>query len=75
MIAGSGLLLMLPLPVPTSNFFPALTIVCLATGMTEDDGLTVLIGFVLFAATLAFFGAIAFFGTGALESLWAWLFS
>jgi hypothetical protein len=75
MIAGSGLLLMLPLPVPTSNFFPAITIVCLATGMTEDDGVTVLIGFAMFVVTLAFFGAIAFFGTGAVESLWAWLFT
>lgn len=72
MITGSALLLMLPLPVPTSNFFPAITIVCLAAGLTEDDGVTVLVGSALFAVTVAFFGAIAFYGTGAIESVWTW---
>jgi len=75
MIAGCGVLLMLPLPVPTSNFFPAITIVCLAAGLTEDDGVTVLVGFALFALTLAFFGAIAFFGTGIIESIWSGWFA
>lgn len=71
-IAACGILLMLPLPVPTSNFFPAVTIVCLAAALTEDDGVVAIAGLFLFALTLAFFAVIAFFGTGILESLWNW---
>lgn len=72
-IAACGVLLMLPLPIPASNFFPALTIVCLAASLTQDDGVVALLGLVFFTATLAFFGAIAFFGTEILESLFAWI--
>ena len=72
MIAASALLLMLPLPIPGSNFFPAVTIICLAAGLTEDDGAAVILGFVFFAITLAFFAMIAFLGTGALDWLWTW---
>jgi len=62
---------MIPLPIPTSNFFPAVTIVCLAAGLTEDDGIAVILGYALFLVTLAFFGAIAFFGTEAIEKIWS----
>lgn len=74
-IAACSLLLMLPLPIPTSNFFPAVTIVCLAAGLTEDDGLAVIVGYLLFLVTLAYFGAIAFFGTEVLESIWSGWFA
>jgi hypothetical protein len=70
-IAASALLLMLPIFFPASNFFPAVTIVCLAVGLTEDDGIAVILGYVLFAITLAFFGAIAFFGTEVIDKIWS----
>lgn len=72
MIAGSAVLLMLPLPVPASNFFPAVTIVCLAAGLTQDDGAAIVVGFILFALTLGFFAAIAFFGTEAFVWVGHW---
>ncbi|HEY5553155.1 MAG TPA: exopolysaccharide biosynthesis protein [Opitutaceae bacterium] len=75
MIAASSLLLMLPLPIPTSNFFPAVTIVCLAAGLTENDGAVVIVGIAFFVLTLALFGAIAFFGTGIVESIWSGWFA
>jgi hypothetical protein len=62
---------MLPIFFPASNFFPAVTIVCLAVGLTEDDGIAVILGYVLFAITLAFFGAIAFFGTEVIDKIWS----
>jgi hypothetical protein len=68
-IAACGLLLMLPLPVPASNFFPAATIVCLSAALTQDDGVAVAIGYALFLVTLAFFGALAFFGTEAIDKI------
>jgi hypothetical protein len=73
MIAASSLLLMLPLPIPTSNFFPAVTIVCLAAGLTENDGAVAIAGTAFFVLTLAIFGAIAFFGTEVVESIWSGL--
>lgn len=74
-IAACSVLLMLPLPIPTSNLFPAVTIVCLAVGLTEDDGIVVIAGYTLFVVTLAFFGAVAFYGTGFIESIWSGWFA
>lgn len=54
-IAISGLLLALPLPIPVSNFLPALTVALLALGTLEEDGLLVGAGYVAFAVCLAFF--------------------
>jgi hypothetical protein len=66
---------MLPLPIPTSNFFPAVTVVCLAAGLTENDGAVAIVGIVFFVVTLAFFVAIALFGTGIVESIWSGMFA
>jgi hypothetical protein len=46
-IISSGLILSLPLPIPFSNAFPAVSIMCLAAGFMERDGLLVLWGHVL----------------------------
>jgi hypothetical protein len=35
----SGLLMLLPLPIPLTNTLPALTVVLLAAGAIERDGL------------------------------------
>lgn len=43
-LAAGGLFLALPLPIPFSNTLPAFSIVLLAVGMMERDGLLVLIG-------------------------------
>ena len=46
----AAVVLGLPIPLPLSNFFPAVAIILLAAGMIEGDGLLVLAGHV---ATLA----------------------
>ncbi len=46
-LAAGGLFLALPLPVPFSNTLPAFSIVLLAAGMMERDGLLVVIGHIL----------------------------
>lgn len=46
-IISGGFILSLPLPIPFSNLFPAISIMCLAAGFMERDGLLVLIGYVL----------------------------
>jgi hypothetical protein len=49
-LVTAAVVLGLPIPLPLSNFFPAVAILLLAAGMIEGDGLLVLAGH---AATLA----------------------
>ena len=69
LIMLSGLLLLLPLPIPLTNSFPALTVVLLAAGAMERDGLFFLAGCAAFTATLAYFGLLAFGGAHLLANL------
>jgi hypothetical protein len=64
-----GLLLLLPLPIPFTNSFPALTVVLLAAGAMERDGLFFLGGCVAFTATMAYFGLLVFGGVHLVENL------
>lgn len=70
LIMISGFLLLLPLPVPFTNTFPALTVVLIAAGALERDGLCFLGGCVAFLMTAAYFALIAFGGAHAIENLW-----
>ncbi len=54
-----GLLLALPLPIPFSNLIAAWPIFLMALGILEDDGVFVLLGYLGFLFTLAFFIGIA----------------
>jgi hypothetical protein len=70
LIMLSGLLLLLPLPIPLTNTLPALTVVLLAAGALERDGLFFLAGCVAFAVAAAYFGALALGGAHVLDNLW-----
>ncbi|MBL9169210.1 MAG: exopolysaccharide biosynthesis protein [Verrucomicrobiales bacterium] len=70
-VLACGLLLLLPLPVPFSNAFPALTIILIAAAGLEHDGLVFLAGCVQFAFCLGFFAALCWGGSEA----WFHLFS
>ena len=50
-----GIFLALPLPIPLSNLIAAWSIFLVALGMLEDDGVIVLIGYLLFLLTVMFF--------------------
>jgi hypothetical protein len=50
-IIAGGFILSLPLPIPFSNLFPAISIMCLAAGFMERDGLLVLVGYILGVAS------------------------
>ena len=67
-IAGLGL--MLPLPIPFSNNIPAWAIVLLAIGMTEKDGLCVLLGHLTAIATWLFIGLTSVLAVGGFQRLW-----
>lgn len=65
----SGLLLLLPLPVPFSNAFPALTILLMGAAGLAQDGLVFLAGCVQFVCSLAFFATLCWGGTEVWQQL------
>jgi hypothetical protein len=55
LILVAALTLLLPLPIPFTNSFPAWTILLLAAGLLERDGVFILAGYVVFAAGVLYF--------------------
>jgi hypothetical protein len=55
LMLAAALALLLPLPIPFTNSFPAWTILLLAAGLLERDGLFILAGYVVFAAGVCYF--------------------
>jgi hypothetical protein len=51
----AALALLLPLPIPFTNSFPAWAILLLAAGLLERDGVFILAGYVVFAAGVLYF--------------------
>jgi len=66
-----GLLLLLPLPVPFSNAFPAFTIILLAAAGLERDGVVFIAGCVQFALCLGFFTLLVLGGNEAWQRLFS----
>jgi hypothetical protein len=62
----SGLMLLLPLPIPFSNMLPSLTVVLVASSFSERDGATLGAGLILFLISLGFIGAIFIGGSEAI---------
>jgi hypothetical protein len=58
-LAWNALLMSLPLPIPFTNLLPAYTILFLAIGLLESDGLFVLLGYAMTTTTTIFFVSIA----------------
>jgi hypothetical protein len=67
MIAFAALLLMLPIPVPFSNFFPAGAILLLSAGALERDGLCSLAGWVMTGLATAFMAGLALGGAAVFD--------
>jgi len=60
-----GVLLLLPLPIPLTNNFPAIAILLIAASLSERDGLGLIAGGIAFLITLAFFGLLLVVGVEA----------
>lgn len=69
LIGVSGLMLMLPFPLPFSNSLPAWTVIFLAAGALGHDGLFFLLGCGSFVVSVAFFTFVAVGGAAAVEQL------
>lgn len=71
LIAISGLMLMLPFPLPFSNSLPAWTVLLLAAGALGRDGLFFFGGCAAFAISLVFFTLVALGGSQVIDALFA----
>lgn len=69
----SALVLLLPLPIPFSNFVPAWAIFLLACGLLERDGLFVVLGYVAFGVSVVFFVLLGGVAHHAVDHTWDWL--
>lgn len=57
-IALLGIFLALPLPIPLSNMSAAWSIFLIGLGLLEDDGVFVLVGYIISLLTVVFFIAV-----------------
>ncbi len=69
----AALVLLLPLPIPFTNSFPAWAILLLAGGLLERDGVAVLLGYVVFAAGVLYFVFLGEAAAQLAEALLQWL--
>ncbi|MCE7698736.1 MAG: exopolysaccharide biosynthesis protein, partial [Methanobacterium paludis] len=66
-------LLMLPLPVPLTDFLPAYGILFLAVGSLERDGYLIFAGYLLVIVTTIYFSLIAILGLSGMKIILAHL--
>ena len=71
-IFAAALVLLLPLPVPFTNAFPAWLIVFIAGGLMERDGIAILGGYAVGAGGVAFFYFLGDAAIRLLEALKTW---
>jgi hypothetical protein len=73
MIMLAALVLLLPLPVPFTNAFPAWVILLIAGGLLERDGVAIILGYVAGAGGAAFFYFLGGAAVKLVELLKTWL--
>jgi hypothetical protein len=69
----AALALLLPLPIPFTNSFPAWTILLLAAGLLERDGLFILGGYLVFIAGVFYFIFLGEATAALLHELVQWI--
>jgi len=69
----ASLALLLPLPIPFTNSFPAWAIMLVAAGLLERDGLFILAGYVIFAAGVLYFVFLGEAATALVQQLVQWI--
>ena len=69
----AALVLVLPLPIPFTNSFPAWAILLVAAGLLERDGLFILAGYLIFALGVLYFIFLGEAATALLQELVQWI--
>ncbi|NDC75918.1 exopolysaccharide biosynthesis protein [bacterium] len=70
---GAALVLLLPLPVPFTNSFPAWMILLIAGGLLERDGVAIATGYAVGAGGVAFFYFLGEAAVKLMEAAKVWL--
>lgn len=73
LIILSAFWLMLPLPIPLTDFLPAYSILFLAIGTVEKDGYISILGYILTAVTSGYFILIALVGVEIANYIFTYL--
>jgi hypothetical protein len=68
-----SLLLMLPLPVPLTDFLPAYSILFLSLGSIERDGYLIIAGYLLATVTTIYFLLITIIGLSGIKAILSFL--
>lgn len=68
-IVSSAFLLMLPLPIPFSNTIPAWSILLLALGMMEEDGVVIFLGYAMAGAAWMYLASLWLLGEAGLDRM------
>ncbi len=71
-ITVCALLLMIPLPIPLTNGFPAISIVLVAAGMMEEDGVAIFCGYLMATVAVSYVTFLLFFGKKGVDLLLGW---
>lgn len=66
-----AILLSLPLPIPFTNLISAIPILCFGLGLLEDDGVAILIGYLLTIICFIYFFIIFLFGALEIKHLFS----
>jgi hypothetical protein len=74
LMLAAACVLLLPLPVPFSNGFPACAILLIAGGLLERDGLAIIAGYAMAAMGVLFFWFLGESAVQLVEWLKAWMF-
>lgn len=69
----AALVLVLPIPIPFTNSFPAWAILLVAAGLLERDGLFILAGYLIFALGVLYFIFLGEAATALLQELVQWI--
>jgi hypothetical protein len=73
LIAFSAIILMIPLPIPLTDFLPGYTILFLAVGALECDGYLILAGYLMVIITTVYFSLMAILGVKAILIIFSYL--
>jgi hypothetical protein len=68
----AAMVLLLPLPIPFTNSFPAWAILLLAGGLLERDGVAVILGYVVAALGVLYFIFLGGAAAGLVNALLTW---
>lgn len=71
-IAVLGILLALPLPIPLSNLLAGWPLLAFGLGLLEEDGIAIIVAYVLAGIALIVFGGLFWFGRAGLFYLLGW---